>query len=51
MSLDTIKEIMEKYGEYRVFTKEYTRFKSDKEENRNHKANRTVEYLHCLIKN
>lgn len=50
MSLDTIKNIMEKYGEYTVFTQAYQRFKADKTENRNHKADSTIEYLHCLIK-
>lgn len=50
MSLDTIKNIMQKYGKYEIFTTEYRRFRADKEENRNHKANATVEYLHCLIK-
>lgn len=50
MSLDTIKEIMSRYGEYRYFTKEYRRFKADKDENRNIAADCTTEYLHCLIK-
>jgi len=50
MPLETIKEIMSRYGEYSVFTKDYHRFRADKEENRNHKSNSTVEYLHCLIK-
>lgn len=50
MSLDTIKEIMSRYGEYRFFTREYKRFKADKEENRNIAADSTTEYLHCLIK-
>lgn len=50
MSLDTIREIMSKYGKYDVFTKEYHRFRADKEENRNHKASTTTEYLHCLVK-
>lgn len=50
MSLDTIKNIMERYGEYTVFTQRYQRFKADKSENRNHKADSTIEYLHCLIK-
>ena len=50
MSLNTIKEIMSRYGEYRFFTKEYKRFKADKEENRNIAADSTTEYLHCLIK-
>ena len=51
MSLETIKEIMEKYGEYKCFTTDYKRFRADKEENRNHKKSSTIEYLHCLIKN
>ena len=50
MDLDTIKNIMSKYGEYQVVTTEYRRFKADKEENRNHKASSTIEYLHCLKK-
>ncbi len=51
MDSDTIKNIMFKYGNYEVITTDYRRFKADKEENRNHKAKSTVEYLHCLIKN
>lgn len=50
MSLDTIKSIMSKYGEYSVYTKNYRRFKADKDENRNIAANETIEYLHCLVK-
>lgn len=50
MTLDTIKKVMEKYGDYQVFTKEYKRFRADKENARNHKGNSTIEYLHCLIK-
>lgn len=50
MSLETIKEIMSKYGEYQFFTQEYRRFKADKDENRNISADSTTEYLHCLIK-
>ncbi|WP_336153674.1 DNA adenine methylase [Fusobacterium polymorphum] len=50
MSLETIKEIMKKYGEYQCFTTDYKRFRADKEENRNHKKSSTIEYLHCLIK-
>lgn len=51
MPLDTIKEIMSKYGDYELFKKEdYHRFRADKEENRNHKGSTTTEYLHCLIK-
>lgn len=50
MKLESIKKIMEKYGDYKVYTKEYKRFRADKEDARNHKSNSTVEYLHCLIK-
>lgn len=50
MSLDTINEIMSKYGEYKCFTHNYRRFKADKDENRKITANTTTEYLHCLIK-
>ena len=50
MSLDTIKEIMSRYGEYSFFTKEHKRFKADKDENRNIVADSTTEYMHCLIK-
>lgn len=50
MSLETIKNIMSKYGEYSFYTKTYRRFKADKDENRNISANETVEYLHCLKK-
>ena len=48
MSLDTIKNIMSKYGEYKVFTQEYRRFKADSK--RKNKATTTIEYLHCLVK-
>ena len=50
MSLDTIKSIMSKYGDYSVYTKDYKRFKADKDENRNTGGNGTIEYLHCLRK-
>lgn len=50
MSFDTIRAIMSKYGKYEMFEKEHHRFRADKEENRNHKASKTTEYLHCLVK-
>ena len=50
MPLDVIKSIMEKYGKYEMFTKDDRRFKADADENRNHKSDKTIEYLHCLIK-
>ena len=51
MSETNVKNIMEKYGKYSLATKEYQRFKADKTESRNHKADKTYEYLHILIKN
>jgi len=54
MSEDEVKNIMKKYaknGNYDVQIKEYQRFKADKTENRNHKANSTFEYLHIIEKN
>ena len=50
MSPQTISTIMSKYGEYSVVSQSYQRFKADKTENRNHKANKTTEYLHILVK-
>ena len=50
MDLKTIKDIMSKYGEYDFFTKEYRRFKADRDENRTIAADITTEYLHCLRK-
>lgn len=50
MPLETIRTIMSRYGKYEMFTKTHHRFRADKEENRNHKASTTTEYLHCLIR-
>ena len=50
MNLDTIKSIMSKYGKYACYTREYRRFKADKDENRQIAADATTEYIHCLIK-
>lgn len=50
MPLEAIKKIMSEFGEYQCYTKQYRRFKADKNENRNIKSDSTVEYLHCLIK-
>lgn len=50
MSLETIEEIMSKYGTYSFYTKDYRRFKADTEQHRNIAAHKTVEYLHCLVK-
>lgn len=50
MSEETVKSIMSKHGKYSLKKQAYQRFKSDKTENRNHKASSTFEYLHILIK-
>lgn len=50
MSENEVKEIMQKYGEYSLATTNYQRFKADKTENRTHKADSTLEYLHILKK-
>lgn len=50
MPFETIREVMQRYGEYEMFSTDYRRFKADTDENRNHKSDKTVEYLHCLIK-
>ena len=51
MSVQDVKKIMSKYGKYDLASTNYQRFRADKEENRNHKANKTEEYLHILEKN
>jgi len=51
MSVKDIRSIMDKYGKYDLISTNYQRFRADKEENRNHKANKTEEYLHVLEKN
>ena len=50
MSVDDVREIMSKYGKYDLAATSYQRFRADKEENRNHKADKTEEYLHILTK-
>lgn len=51
MTVDDIKEIMSLRGKYGYFTKVHSRFRADKKESRNHKANKTIEYLHYVICN
>jgi adenine-specific DNA-methyltransferase len=48
LSPDDIKSVMSQKGSYGVFTKEYGRFKADTDQNRNHKANSVMEYLHYV---
>jgi len=50
MSENDVKLIMQKFGKYKLFTTRYQRFKADRDENRNHKATQTTEYLHYLEK-
>ena len=46
--LDSIKRIMSKYGEYKLYEKEHKRFKADS--SRNYLKDTTIEYIHCLKK-
>jgi adenine-specific DNA-methyltransferase len=50
MSVKDINRIMSRYGKYDLASTNYQRFRADKEENRNYKANKTEEYLHILEK-
>jgi len=50
MSQQDIEKTMSKYGHYVLFSQEHQRFRADKEENRNHLANKTIEYIHILEK-
>jgi adenine-specific DNA-methyltransferase len=50
MSVGDVRRVMEKYGRYDLAETDYQRFKADKDENRNHKATSTKEYLHILEK-
>lgn len=49
--VDEIERIFSSLGTFKVFKKDYRRFRADKAENRNHKKDSTIEYLYCLIKN
>jgi adenine-specific DNA-methyltransferase len=51
LTLEDIKKILSKRGDYGYFTKDYNRFKADQDINRNYKSNRTTEYLHYVIIN
>lgn len=50
LSQDEIVEIMNRYGEVKVKTMEYQRYKADKDSNRIYKDNKTTEYLFILKK-
>ncbi len=49
LSLEDIKQIMSKRGKYGFITKNYQRFKADRDENRQHIANSVEEYLHYVV--
>jgi adenine-specific DNA-methyltransferase len=49
MAAADIKEIMSLRGKYDYFTKAHSRFKADKNENREFGADKTMEYLHYVI--
>jgi len=49
MTANDIKEIMSMRGKYGYFTKAHSRFKADKNENRDYSADRTMEYLHYVV--
>ncbi|MGM1055434.1 MAG: DNA adenine methylase [Bacteroidota bacterium] len=50
MPTEVIQKVMEKFGHYQLASTNYQRFKADKTENRNHKFEKTTEYLHILEK-
>jgi len=50
MSCDTIQKVMSMFGKYDLVQTDYQRFRADREENRNHLADKTCEYLHILEK-
>jgi adenine-specific DNA-methyltransferase len=50
MPLSQMKAIMEKYGDYELVQRKWQRFKADTNQNRNHTADNTLEYLHILKK-
>ena len=50
MTTQELQLMMKKYGHYDLIAKNYHRFKADNNENRQHKAAATVEFLHILEK-
>lgn len=50
MSMNEIESVMSRYGHYDVVSQEHTRFRADKDENRNYLTDVTTEYLHILEK-
>ncbi len=50
MRSQDVERMMRQYGRYSLATTKYHRFRADKNENRRHKASKTMEYLHILEK-
>jgi len=48
MPMEMIKNIMLRYGHYDLASTGYQRFKADRDDNRNHKASKTEEFVHVL---
>jgi adenine-specific DNA-methyltransferase len=48
---DMIKIIMEQYGTYDLVSKNINRYKADRDDNRNYKADYVEDYMHILRKN
>jgi adenine-specific DNA-methyltransferase len=48
MPMDIIKRILSKYGRYSLAITDYQRFKADRDDNRNHTAEKTEEFVHVL---
>jgi len=48
MPMEIIKRLMSKYGRYGLASTDYQRFKADRDDNRNHKASTTEEFVHIL---
>jgi len=48
MLMETIRKIMSRYGHYDLAATNYQRFKADRDDNRNHKADSTEEFVHIL---
>jgi adenine-specific DNA-methyltransferase len=50
MSQSEVEKVMKRFGKYSLKTKSYQRYKTVNNQNRNHKATETVEFLHILEK-
>ncbi len=50
LSLEQVRQLLQKYGKYDLMQQPYQRFKADTDHQRRHKATATIEYLHILEK-